>query len=745
MPQKKKGLPVAIIFLLLIIASGAWLAWNVYSLGVVPLNYFLIGCGAAAVVIVIVALFLFAGLGKNSEKPRKALRVIGVILSVLFSAVFALVALFGPKVYHTVEAVVEKTELMQEELSTATDNILEEKFEDAAGQIELLDNNAVEIREMLSQKEWAILSKIPIIGQNIEAENKLVDVMQGTSDDLLKPAADYLSQAPLSGLETGLSFETEGSDLSDKLDIYADMLDELVPKAEQLIEDFGAIPSFTIPEMEEQVSEFRGTVASFSGIVPQLDGISDTVLRPIADTMRETPLSSIKAEIGVNVIALSTYLDLIESVQPGLEGLSETLDSGKDNESIAGISEKLTPALDLISSMDEYIPVLRTMIGDGSDRAYLMVAQNTAEYRASGGFPGSVGMMIIQGGVLSAGQFAPVANYIPEYANYPFYTTDLENRLFTWIADSKIRDAGWNPHFPVVGQIWAAGFRDMYGIDVNGVIALTPHIIQDLLSVSGPVTLSNGVELNGQNATKVLQHDLYYSFYTDANYTSEDYINGLFAETAESTVHSIIANLELDRMTDYFKVFKEAAEDRTLMIWMADAAEQQSIVNAGYSGSLNIDPEKPEIGVFYSVLDGDKVGWFVGIDTVIGDGVQNSDGTISYPVEVTLSDRLTAEMIAEYHANNPLNIGNLIGSYDGALNSLIYFFAPAGGTISDLANSAGLEGITGEYNGLQLGSYLEFMVAPDSSVVFTFTITTAPGVTEVPVVKTTPLLQDYWV
>ena len=48
MLRRKKWIPIAIVFLLLVIASGAWLAWNVYSLGVVPLNYLLIGCGAAA-------------------------------------------------------------------------------------------------------------------------------------------------------------------------------------------------------------------------------------------------------------------------------------------------------------------------------------------------------------------------------------------------------------------------------------------------------------------------------------------------------------------------------------------------------------------------------------------------------------------------------------------------------------------------------------------------------------------------
>ena len=63
---------------------------------------------------------------------------------------------------------------------------------------------------------------------------------------------------------------------------------------------------------------------------------------------------------------------------------------------------------------------------------------------------------------------------------------------------------------------------------------------------------------------------------------------------------------------------------------------------------------------------------------------------------------------------------------------------------TDLTNNAGLESFVTEYNGLQVGAYLDFMIAPASSITFTFTVTTAQGVTPVPEFKTTQMLQDYW-
>ena len=167
MLQKKKWLPIAILFLLLVIAAGGWLAWRAYSLNVIPLKYLLIGCGAVAVLILITALFLFAGLGKEPKISRRVTRIIGIILSVLFSAVFFLLAQCGTKAYYSAEAVVEKTGIIQEELDLAISNIQDEKFEDATAQIGLIDSNAADVKETLSKNEW---------GGNVRIEGVIISL-----------------------------------------------------------------------------------------------------------------------------------------------------------------------------------------------------------------------------------------------------------------------------------------------------------------------------------------------------------------------------------------------------------------------------------------------------------------------------------------------------------------------------------------------------------------------------------------
>ena len=56
------------------------------------------------------------GVGPYIVYGMALVNIIGIILSVLFSAVFFLLAQCGTKAYYSAEAVVEKTGIIQEEL-----------------------------------------------------------------------------------------------------------------------------------------------------------------------------------------------------------------------------------------------------------------------------------------------------------------------------------------------------------------------------------------------------------------------------------------------------------------------------------------------------------------------------------------------------------------------------------------------------------------------------------------------------
>lgn len=91
------------------------------------------------------------------------------------------------------------------------------------------------------------------------------------------------------------------------------------------------------------------------------------------------------------------------------------------NSMISDYSVQIASMTGSYDNLKEFLPLFKTFIGDGSDRTYLLAAQNSSEIRASGGFPGSIGTIRIRDGVLTIGDFSSVykvlASYTPSAAN----------------------------------------------------------------------------------------------------------------------------------------------------------------------------------------------------------------------------------------------------------------------------------------------------------------------------------------
>ena len=103
----------------------------------------------------------------------------------------------------------------------------------------------------------------------------------------------------------------------------------------------------------------------------------------------------------------------------------------------------------------------------------------------------------------------------------------------------------------------------------------------------------------------------------------------------------LVSDFDVKKAGDYYKVFSDGAKNRTVMMWMEDEAEQALVKNAGCSGGLNDDSENPETGVYFSISDPCKLGWFLNIDTRISEPVVNSNCSSTYEVTATYSNTLS--------------------------------------------------------------------------------------------------------
>ena len=490
-------------------------------------------------------------------------------------------------------------------------------------------------------------------------------------------------------------------------------------------------------------SDYKIPLGDLQNLLHAADVAVSKIALPAIDLLEVAPLDSLKAGEGFNVRIIDQYLTFAESVMPDTKTAMAHL-SAVDLTRF-GLPQKITDYLDLANRIldlyqedPELFTRLHHMLGVEEDRLYLIAVQNSAEIRASGGFPGSFGKLRIQDGILTVGEFSSVVNYMYHGTPPGVQITQEEQVLFPHLSSiNDPRDADLCPDFTRVGYIWAKAYEHMHKEPVAGVISITPHIVQRLLDAVGTeITLSDGSVLNGQNAMEVLLHDIYFKYFS-TNYVvgRETISDDLFAEAAKKTMSMLTADVSLSRLLRYLPVAQQCLKDRTLMFWMTDPQEEDFIFRMGWDGGLNTDPQQPEAGVYFNCVLPSKMGWYTMINTEIGGRTLNEDGSYSYPMTVTIENTATKEELKTASTY-------ISGGGSGSIYGVAFFFAPAGGTVSDFQTSNHQTIQARTYNGHTLGYMPQFALGAESSVTITYTVTTAPGVDTPLAISQTPTAQN---
>lgn len=120
-----------------------------------------------------------------------------------------------------------------------------------------------------------------------------------------------------------------------------------------------------------------------------------------------------------------------------------------------------------------------------------------------------------------------------------------------------------------------------------------------------------------------------------------------------------------------------------------------------------------------------------------GEGAENADGTVSYPMTVTLTNEMSAADAAALPAYIAAHNGTADAPTQEMLRTLLY--APAGGTITDVVTSSGsMKEAT--HNGLQV-FYQDVRLMPGESFQVTYTVTVSAEAAEELDVRVTPTAQ----
>lgn len=468
-------------------------------------------------------------------------------------------------------------------------------------------------------------------------------------------------------------------------------------------------------------------------------GLVDDALVPFVGAIKGTSLATLFADGKIDAEGVQRISDAYATVAPvvrtGIDDLNAIPEG--ENTKLKQVEDKvkapLQKATEMLDFADAVLPYAPQMVGAGGQtRTYLLVAQNNSELRATGGFPGSWIPVTVTDGQISIGD----SQTLQGERDYGFPITDEERAVFGEGMSQSPGNLNCTPDFTRAGMLFAMAWKAYTGQDVNGVIAMDPMFIQDLLVFTGGITAPDGEVVDGTNAAQVLLSGTYWKFGSDPE--AQD---AYFSAVAGLCTQQIMGNLGAADLSELVKMIQTDANERRVYAYMVDEGEEAAMQRIGLGGELSTDTTKPVLGVYVNDNTWAKMCWYERIQTTIGEAVTNEDGTKTYPVTTTLTNMATAEELAsapEYvTGNSPLKRD----AYD-IFNSPVILMAPAGGNITDVQ-------IGGQANAAASQLYGHAIIIgdanmePQETVTFAYNVTVPAEATEDLTVDQTPTGQRF--
>lgn len=312
-----------------------------------------------------------------------------------------------------------------------------------------------------------------------------------------------------------------------------------------------------------------------------------------------------------------------------------------------GIGSAITKTQTQIQKYKKYIDqgrqltdILPTLLAENSKKTYLILLQNNAELRPTGGFIGSYALVTFQNGTMLDLKVEDVYTADGQLKGYVEPPEPIKRYLGE--ASWYLRDSNWDPNFPTSAARAAWFLEKELGVKVDGVVGINLYAIQKLLEVTGPINLVDFDEtITAENIFERAQFQIELNQFPGST-QKKDFIGKLTKGLIEKLMTS-------DDLTWYQTIFKltELASQNQLTIALNDKNAMETIKDIGWSGEILSNPCLPVlksptcVSDYLAVIDANlsvnKVNYFIDRNVVYQPNI-DTFGFITSDLIITISN-----------------------------------------------------------------------------------------------------------
>lgn len=305
------------------------------------------------------------------------------------------------------------------------------------------------------------------------------------------------------------------------------------------------------------------------------------------------------------------------------------------------LKNQLPMVLNNMGNFEKYTDFLLNLLGHKEPKTYLFLFENNDEIRATGGFIGTYGIIKINEGNISQLFIDGIYNPDGQLKERIIPPKPIQKMSATW----SMHDANWWPDFPKSAEKIAWFYEKTGGPTVDGVIALTPKLMRNLLTITGPIKMEKyGVTIDANNFIELTQYEVEVDYDKKMNRPKQ-----FLADLAPIILEKIFSSPP-EKWIQILGGFSDCLKERQILMYFFDFNVQKIVSELGWSGEI-LDTPKDYFSVVNTNISGLKT------DRMIEQKINHSveikpDGSIFDTVSISRSHKGGKEKYDWYNGVN---------------------------------------------------------------------------------------------
>ncbi len=268
----------------------------------------------------------------------------------------------------------------------------------------------------------------------------------------------------------------------------------------------------------------------------------------------------------------------ISAAQASVDKIAVTDIPEKYREQFIELKEKLPIIRGALERFQDNSHIVADLLGANGPRKYLFLFQNNHEMRATGGFIGSYGRLDIAHGKVQKFFIDGIYNPDGQLHEKIIPPRPIQKISAAW----SLHDSNWFPHFPTSAEEAIVFYERTGGPTVDGVIAITPVVLERLLEITGPIHLpAYETDITAKNFMERLQKEVEIDYDKGENKPKK-----ILSDLAPLILSRVLSPKNGSNLKQVIDVFGQMLVEKHIQLYARNKEVEKWILDAGWGGAI---------------------------------------------------------------------------------------------------------------------------------------------------------------